>query len=92
MTTATATEPATTPEATAIIERALSLSEAERRVIVSRLLASIPTPPNTFESPETLRAELLRRVEAFDRGEVKGYTLEETLKHMQQAIDEGKAS
>jgi putative addiction module component (TIGR02574 family) len=88
MTTATATEPATTPEVTAIIERALSLTEAERRVIVSRLLASIPTPPNTYDSPEALRAELLRRVEAYDRGEMKGYTHEEAMAKIRKARED----
>jgi putative addiction module component (TIGR02574 family) len=90
MTTATATEPATTPEVTAIIERALSLTEAERRVIVSRLLASIPTPPNTYDSPEALRAELQRRWNEIANGTVKTFTIAETMEHLRNALADGE--
>lgn len=79
-----------TPAAGAVVESALKLSVAERRAIAERLLESVDLPPNAYESPEALRAELLRRIEAYDRGEMKAYTLEETLKHIDDALGEGQ--
>lgn len=79
----------TTPEAEAIIDRALKLSAAEREVIACRLRDSLELPPNTFESPEALKAELKRRIEAYERGEMKTYTLEETMAYLRQVASEG---
>jgi putative addiction module component (TIGR02574 family) len=75
----------TTPEARELIDRALKLSEAERETIALRLLESIDAPPNSFESKEALRAELQRRIEAIERGEMKTYTLEEAMAHIRKA-------
>ena len=79
---------AATPEADEIVERAMKLSEAEREAIALRLLDSIEPPPNAYESPDALRAELLRRVEAFERGEAKGYTHEEAMAKIRKARED----
>ena len=82
----------TTPEADEILDRAMKLSAAEREAIARRLLDSVYPPPNTYESADALRAELQRRIEAVENGTMKTYTLEETLQHMQKALDEGRKS
>ena len=69
----------TTTEAQDVLDRALKLPAAEREQIALRLRESIDPPPNVYESEDALRAELLCRIEAFERGEMKTYTLEETL-------------
>jgi putative addiction module component (TIGR02574 family) len=77
-----------TPAAGAVVESALKLSAAERRAIAERLLESVDLPPNAYESPEALRAELLRRIEAYDRGEMKAYTLEEAMAKIRTARED----
>ncbi len=77
-----------TPEAEAIIDQALKLSTPEREFLALRLLDSVYPPPNTFESPEALRAELKRRIEAHERGEMKAYTLEEAMAKIRKAREE----
>ena len=80
---------AETPEVLDVLDRVLKLSAAERDLIASRLRDSVEAPPNTFESAEALRAELLRRIEAVENGTMKPYTLEETMAYLRQVAAEG---
>lgn len=77
-----------TPAAGAVVESAMKLSVAERRAIAERLLESVDLPPNAYDSPEALRAELQRRIEAYDRGEMKGYTREEAMAKIRKARED----
>ncbi len=82
----------TTPETSEVrdvLDRALKLSVAERELIAHRLLDSVHPPPNTFESEDALRAELLRRIKAVENGTMKTYTLEETMAYLRQVAAEG---
>ncbi len=56
-----------------LIDRSLSLSEAERAELAHRLLVSLePSAPESAEEVEAAwAAELARRVEQLNRGEVK---------------------
>lgn len=85
MSTATTTE---TPEAREIIDRALKLSAVERAVIGRVLLDSVYPPPNTYESADALRAELVRRVEDVESGRVKALTHEEAMAQIRKAREE----
>jgi putative addiction module component (TIGR02574 family) len=80
--------PATmTPEADAVLETALKLSAAEREAIALRLLDSIDAP-NSFDSPEALRAELQRRIEDIESGRVKALSPEEATAAVRKAREE----
>lgn len=78
-----------TPEADAVVASAMKLSAAEREVVARRLLASIDLPPNSYESPAALRAELQRRWDAIQRGEMKTYTIQETMAHLRKSLADG---
>jgi putative addiction module component (TIGR02574 family) len=75
----------TTPEADEIIERAMQLSAAEREAIALRLLVSVE-PPNSYESPEALRAELQRRWDAIQSGADKTYSIAETMAYLRNRL------
>jgi putative addiction module component (TIGR02574 family) len=65
-----------TPETQALIDAALALPEAERILLVERLLESLP--PETDElSDEELLAELERRRAEVEQGAVKPIPLSE---------------
>lgn len=78
-----------TPEVQEIIDRAMKLLPTEREFVALRLLDSVEPPPNSFESPEALRAELKRRIEAVQNGTMKTYSIEETMEHLRQVAAEG---
>lgn len=80
--------PTLTPKARGIVDQAMELSAAEREAIALRLWESIGPPPNSYESPEALRAELQRRIEAIERGEMKTYTAEEAMAIIRKAREE----
>jgi putative addiction module component (TIGR02574 family) len=78
-----------TPKARGIVDQAMQLSAAEREAIALRLLESIE-PPNSFESPEALRAELQRRWDAIQSGAEKTYSIDETMAYLRKRLaDEG---
>jgi putative addiction module component (TIGR02574 family) len=79
-----------TPEADEIIGRALKLSAAERKAIALRLWESIEPPPNSYESPEALRAELQRRIDDIESGRVKAITPEEMFANVRKALEEAR--
>ena len=78
----------TTTEGDEVLNQALKLSVTERERIARRLLDSIE-PPNSYDSPEALWAELQRRVDAVENGTMKTYTLEETMAYLRQVAAEG---
>ena len=78
----------TTTEADDVLDRALKLSAAERERIARRLLDSVYPPPNTYESADALRAELVRRVEDVESGRVKALTHEEAMAQIRKAREE----
>ncbi len=78
----------TTAEAGEILDRALKLSAVEREAIAHRLLDSVYPPPNTYESADALRAELVRRVEDVESGRVKALTHEEAMAQIRKAREE----
>ena len=89
---ATTTTPATseaelTPE---LLERLQKLSPESRDQLIVYLGGSPPIPgPPPVGDWAYWKEEIKRRIEAVERGEMKTYTLEETLEHMQKALDEG---
>lgn len=82
----------TTPdamEARDIVDRAMKLPPAAREGIAHHLLQSVEPPPGPPDSDrEYWKVELQRRVESIENGTMKMYTLDETLAHMQQVLDE----
>ncbi|HEY1189304.1 MAG TPA: addiction module protein [Gemmata sp.] len=85
-----ATTVAETPEMREVLDRALKLSAAEREVIGQRLLDSVNPPPNTFDSPEALRAELQRRIEEIESGRVQPITPDEMFANVRKALEEAR--
>lgn len=79
-------------EARELVERAVKLPVPIREGVALAILHSIDPPPNSDADWEYWKAEIQRRIEAVERGEMKTYTLEETLEHMQKALDEGRRS
>ena len=82
---------AETPEVRDVLDRAMKLTAAERATIGRLLLDSVVPPPNADASEEALRAELLRRVEAVERGEMKTYSAEEAMTIIREARERGGA-
>jgi Putative addiction module component len=82
-TTQPATETGLTPD---LIERVRNLSAADKLRVMDHL---------TPDAPDRLRLawrdEIARRMEAVRRGEMKMYTLDEALAHLQAAVDEESA-
>lgn len=81
---------ATTPEAEAIIDSALKLSDAEREAIARRLLGSVRRTLTGHEPPEVFWAEIARRVEDVESGRVKALTPEEVFANVRQALEEAR--
>ena len=76
-----------TPE---LLERLQKLSPESRDQLIVYLGGSPPIPgPPPVGDWAYWKEEIKRRIEAVERGEMKTYTLEETLEHMQKALDEG---
>ena len=75
-----------------LIVRSLSLSEAERADLAHRLLVSLEPPLS--ESPQEVEeawaAELDRRVDQLDRGEVKMIPWPETEKRIREALHKAR--
>jgi hypothetical protein len=85
MSTTTVPETELTPE---LIERVMKLSP-ENREWLRALLGEPPIP----ELPpvgdwEYWKAEIQRRIEAVERGEMKTYTLEEAMSHIRKARED----
>jgi putative addiction module component (TIGR02574 family) len=71
-------------------ETALALPQSERADLVFQLLQSLNTPGEEI-SAEEFGSELRGRVEAYRRGELKSFSLEETRAIVQQRLSEGHA-
>lgn len=70
-----------------ILQQALNLPFADRAFLAESLLKSIEPPLHPWEeSAEEWSREINRRIEAYDRGEVKGMSFEESLEHLRQAL------
>lgn len=86
MAATTTPETELTPE---LVERVMKLSpenQAKLRALLSEL-PPIPPPPPVGDW-EYWKAEIKRRIEAFDRGEMKGYTREEAMAKIRQARED----
>lgn len=84
-TAATTPEPAESELTPELIERVMRLSADGRAKL--RVLLGEPVP-NSYDSPEAPRAELQRRVDAYDRGEIKGYTREEAMARVRAHVEQ----
>ena len=73
-----------------LFESALSLPQDERADLVFQLLQSLNAPGEEIPAEE-FASELRGRVEAYRRGELKSFSLEETRTIVQQRLSEGHA-
>jgi hypothetical protein len=76
-----------TPE---LIERLKRLSPESRDRLIVLLGGSPPIPgPPPVGDWKYWKEEIKRRIEAFERGEEKTYTIEETMEHLRRVAAEG---
>lgn len=73
-----------------LFESALSLPQPERADLAFQLLQSL-TPPGDEITSEELGAELHERIEAYRRGELPSFSLEETRAIVQQRLSQDRA-
>lgn len=83
----------TTPEPeTAVLELGLQLPADVRERVALRLLDSLEPPGHDPDAHRRAwREEIGRRLDAVRRGEMKTYTLEETMEYLRTVVDEGQS-
>jgi putative addiction module component (TIGR02574 family) len=79
----------TTPDVDDVLDRALKLTAEQREWVALRLLDSVSPPPNAYDSPEALKAELERRIEDVESGRVKPLSREEVMAYLRKVAAEG---
>lgn len=85
---ATTSETELTPE---LIERVLKLSPENRDRLIGLLGASPPIPePPVIGDWTYWKAEIARRIAAVESGEMKTYTIKETMEYLRNLEPEGE--
>ena len=74
-----------------LFESALSLPQSERADLAFQLLQSLD-PSGEEVSSEEFGSEVRERIEAYRRGEIKGFSLEETRAIVEKRMSEGHAT
>ena len=75
-----------------ILEHALALSPEDREIVADALERSLlEESADQAEIDEAWRVEILRRVEAHDRGETQAISVDEMLANAQKALAEHRA-
>ena len=80
------------PNLEAVLSEALQLSPDDRARLIEELEASLD--PQGFATPEIAAAwsaEIDRRMAAYDRGEIKAVTVEESMKRLRQSLAEHRS-
>jgi len=86
-------QPAETELTPELIERVMKLSQENREKLIGLLGGEPPIPDlPPVGDWEYWKAEIKRRIDDVESGRVKTYSLEETLEHMQKAMDERRES
>ncbi len=81
-----------TPRARELIDRRRKPIRSRTRSHRAAADRKHQSPPNSDTDWEYWKTEIKRRIEDVESGKVQTFTLEETLEHIQKALDEGRKS
>jgi putative addiction module component (TIGR02574 family) len=73
-----------------ILTQALALPVSDRASLIQSLLHSLPDPPNSFSSDEELAAELNRRIEAFEAGDMETVPFEDVIERARERLRQAR--
>ncbi len=73
-----------------VLQSALALPPGERANIAHELLRSLPKQPATYETEEELVAELNRRMQLLESGQMQTFDFEDTMRRAREALQRSR--